>query len=166
MMKYQLADGVLNTAAFDILFKRWKDRLWAFVAKKCHSAEEREDIIQKIFLKLHHSRAQYQPQYLFAQWIFTIAKTTIIDHARKNNRINFKSVEFTEKHLPLEVENETVDLSDLSIEQQKVVRLRFEEDLEFSEIALRINKSESNIRKILSRAYSKIRKTKLIRGAQ
>ena len=51
--------------------------------------------------------------------------------------------------MPLEVENETLDLSNLSIEQQKVVQLRFEEDLEFSEIALRINKSESNIRKIL-----------------
>ena len=167
MTTYQLADGVLNVAAFDILFKRWKDRLWSYVAKKVKSAEEREDLIQKIFLKLHHARGQYQKQYLFAQWIFTIAKTTVIDHARKNKRTSAQEVEFNEEIAPVITETVTnsLDLSSLSQEQQKIIQMRFEEDLEFSEIAMQINKSETSIRKILSRAYAKIRDSKIVRGA-
>lgn len=168
MVSYQES----NIAAFDLLFSRWKDRVWSFVAKRLKIAEVREDVVQKIFLKLHSSRASYNAKYLFAQWIFTIAKTVIIDHLRSNKKRQYAEVElkdFTIESIATQnIPDRNLDsiTSTLTLEQQQIIKMRFEQDYEFAEIAAVINKSEINIRKILSRAFIKLRNTKYLRGAQ
>lgn len=166
-----------NTRAFEILFTRWKNRVWKYVTKKIFASGDREDVVQKIFLKLHSSKHLYRREFLFAQWIYTICHTVVMDHLRslksKNNLLSRVSNEF-EKNA--NIENEEVvqfdeisfqneKLSTLSAEQIMAINLRYKEEKEFSEIAAIINKSESNVRKIISRAISKLRKLSLLERA-
>ncbi len=172
MVLYQTSLSSIECSdVFNMLFNRWKDRLWSYVSKKVRSAEEREDVIQKIFLKLHNSKSQYQPRFHFSQWIFTIAKTTLIDHLRSQHKFKSNEVEFTDEIIATEdnvdnmtIESDKVDMSSLTLEQQQIINMRFEEDLDFKEIAILLNKNETSVRKILSRAYGKIRNLNLLRG--
>ena len=136
MTLYQSSQDQIGVQAFHVLFKRWKDRIWSYVAKKVKGIEEREDVVQKIFLKLHYSKSLYQQKYLFAQWIFTIARTTIIDHRRSQKMQPMKG-EFIKNHEEVlgysEEHSYAVDISCLSLEQQKILHLRYEEELEFKE---------------------------------
>lgn len=165
MLLYQQSDY----SAFEVLFLRWKNRVWSYVSKKIKSTSNREDVLQKIYLKLHRSRALYDHKYLFSQWIFTIAKTSIYDELRSIHNRNKKNNEkdesvFFDEPQPEESSNRIeMDLSSLTKQQQEVLKLRLEDDCNFSEISKLINKSEVNSRKIFSRAIEKLKKISLKR---
>ena len=60
MLAYALGDA----KAFEVLFDRYKHRVFGYVAKNLKSVAEREDIAQAIFLKLHQSKEKYSDKFI------------------------------------------------------------------------------------------------------
>lgn len=160
MLKYQ--DG--DEGSFRELFSRWNKRIYGYLNSNVYNANERDDLFQAIFLKLHKSRGLYDPKFPFAPWMFTICKSVVLDFARK------KQVSTTELNEEI-VENLADNMSQtesypvlqgalegLSPLQKQVIELRYIENMSFDEISKRVNKSPVNVRQLVSRAL------KLIRG--
>ncbi len=156
MRSYQQGDF----GAFEMLYGRYSGRVFGFLRKRLGSGSFVEDIHQAVFMKLHEVRSQYKKDFKFVPWLFVIARTTMIDHIRKQKK--FASEIGTEdlsgfQDFTRSTSGSGVDISNLSEPQRKILELRFEEDKEFDVIAEELNTSSANIRQQVSRAIKKLR---------
>ncbi|MDZ4676359.1 MAG: sigma-70 family RNA polymerase sigma factor [Oligoflexia bacterium] len=160
MEAYQAGEA----AAFNELYERYSGKIYSYLSSRLFNRTDRDEVFQSAFLKLHKSRHLYTPQFLFAPWLFTICKTTLIDYLR----LKKPEVEMNEVHLDnlasasgAEAALSVSDaLSTLSEPQRKALALRYQDGLDFPEIADRMKTSSVNVRQIISRAVRKIRGNK------
>lgn len=64
------------------LWERFRDRLLAFIKGKVGSAEEAEDILQEVFVRVHTGLCCLQEWPVMERWIFRVTRNLIIDHYR------------------------------------------------------------------------------------
>ncbi len=153
-----------DEAAFYELYRRYRPRAYGFFSKRVRERTVVDELFQLAFLKLHRSRERYQPGRLFSAWFFTICRNVVIDYFRQQGRLpeivnteaaieNASAAESirTDSALPTEL------LETLSANQREAVRLRYEEELDFEEIAHELRTSQENVRQLISRGMKKIR---------
>lgn len=165
MQAYQGGDS----AAFEMLFRRHKGRVYGFILGRTKNRMVAEDVFQSVFLKLHKSRRLYDPEFPFTPWLFTICRSVITDHVRKTKALN--EVLSSEDHA-IEVasaEKEEVSAVAMGVDklpatQKAAIEMRYMKDLEFEEIASRLNTSPDNARKLISRGLSALRASILGKG--
>jgi RNA polymerase sigma-70 factor (ECF subfamily) len=151
--------------AFRTLYRRHKGRVLGFLSARLGGRDEAEDVFQEVFFKVHSNRFKYRDEVPFLAWLFTIARNAAIDHGRKIStrekylQLNPDLVEnASEEPLAKHAITETIEeLSSLNDSQRQALVLRFNEGLSFAEIADSMNLSQSNARKIVSRAVGKLR---------
>ena len=163
----QLADEELvrlyevgNNQAFEILLLRYKSKVYTYIFLIVRNRELAEDIFQDTFIKAIATIQQghYVETGKFLAWINRIAHNLIIDHFRRvknENTFSADAVDYditnhsslSEKSVEDTISNEQV-LNDvvhlvnqLPPSQQKVIRMRYFEDLSFKEIAEETNVS-------------------------
>jgi RNA polymerase sigma factor (sigma-70 family) len=158
MKAYQSGDS----AAFDLLFERYKGRVFGFLMKKLGRRFDAEEVFQATFMKLHQSRRLYDPNFRFAPWLFTITQSVLKDYFRKKKRHIEDSVGDTWGEIPAQEpeSRERPNLEGLDERQRLAVEMRYEQDLSFDEIAKKLQTSSVNVRQLISRAIRKIRKEK------
>ncbi len=90
--------GEGDTRAFDALFARHRDAIYAMLVKRTSNTDDVEDLMQEAFMKAFVNIGRYNPDYDFGAWICTIAKNTFVDfsRSRRNNALN------PNNNLPLE----------------------------------------------------------------
>ena len=154
-----------DVEAFHILYHRHKGRVLGYLNSRLESQDEAEDVFQEVFTKLHKYRFKYKKDIPFLPWLFTVVKNTLIDHIRKNATRN-KHIQLGAEQINnaqnIKEENLSIaeaisELSSLSNKQRQAIELRFNDDLSFEDIAIRMNTSQTNVRKIVSRAIQKLR---------
>lgn len=144
--------------AFNELFFRYEKKLFGYLKMRL-SQQEAEEVFQDVFRKVHEFRHRYDVSYPFAPWFFTLTRNVVIDFYRKNRKVEKTS--FDETILIEEEEKEHIselDLSSLSLENQKIISMRYFEGKEFSDMAQELNLTEVNVRKKISRAVQKLKK--------
>ena len=79
-----------NSAAFDTLFARHSDAIYAMLLKFTGNSDDVEDLIQEAFMNAYLKIGLYDPKYDFGAWIYTIARNTFVDfsRSRKSNALN------------------------------------------------------------------------------
>ena len=87
-----------DSRAFEPLFMRHKDTIYAMLVKRATNSDDVEDLLQEAFMKAFVNINRYHPNYDFGAWICTIAKNTFVDfnRSRRNKALN------PENNLPLE----------------------------------------------------------------
>jgi RNA polymerase sigma factor (sigma-70 family) len=90
-----LAYGAGDAAAFETLYKRWRQNLYRFVVHQSRSGTVADELFQEIWLSVINARKQYEPTAKFTTWLFRIAHNRLVDHWRKIGR----SVEINESAL-------------------------------------------------------------------
>ena len=143
-----------NNQAFEILLLRYKSKVYTYIFLIVRSRELAEDIFQDTFIKAIATiqQGRYVESGKFLAWVNRIAHNLIIDHFRRlknENTFSTDSVDYdivnnaklSEKSIEDTLSNEQV-LTDvihlidlLPPSQQKVIRMRYFEDLSFKEIA-------------------------------
>ena len=140
--------------AFEILLLRYKSKAYTYIYLIVRNRELAEDIFQDTFIKAIATiqQGRYVESGKFLAWINRIAHNLIIDHFRREkneNTFSADAVDFdivnnaklSEKSVEDTISNEqvmtdVVHLIDyLPQNQQKVIRMRYFEDLSFKEIA-------------------------------
>ncbi len=148
--------------AFNELFHRYSDRVYVYVLRKLKLRSDAEDVVQKIFLKLHESKHLFNSKFKFEQWLFVIAKTSVIDTYRKRAS-DVKKIEAlfndNEVHLPLINQDlQEMDLlSQLDQEKKQLLEWKYVDDLTYQEISKIMNKSETSLRKMISRIVLRLK---------
>lgn len=71
--------------AFEILFRRTRDVLTRFLARRqnCRDAHLAEDVVQDVLLQVYRRAEQFDPQRSFWGWIYRIARNKYIDALRR-----------------------------------------------------------------------------------
>ena len=151
--------------AFGELYEIWADKVYRFVYFKTKLVPVAEDITSEIFLKVWQKIHQYRPQAgaKFSTWLYAVARNAVVDYYRLSRR-----EELSFENLP-----EIADLSGeapyreasvletalkrLPPEYEKVLRLRFAEEMPIARVAQVIRKKEANVRAITVRALAKLR---------
>jgi RNA polymerase sigma-70 factor, ECF subfamily len=82
MARYQQGD----TAAFRVLYTRYRDRLHRYTLRLATRSSEAEEVFQEVWLTVIRSRDNYRPTASFAAWLFSIAHRRAADRWRQLGR--------------------------------------------------------------------------------
>lgn len=174
MISYQLGE----IAGFDELYSRHKTKVRGYLASRLRSAAPPlspfsastvDDLTQSTFLKLHTSRHQFDSEFKFLPWLFTITRTILLDSLRSERRQPkgelseelLQSLQAPESHayenskLAWVGDPAFVELSEI---QKKAISLKYSDDLDFTQIAERLGTNPVHIRQVISRGIRKLRK--------
>jgi len=151
--------------AFKTLYKRYSAKVYGYLFKKLQNREVTNEIFQNVFLKFHQARTNYDFNYLFTQWIFVIAKTTLLDHFRKVGReiktideeINFDLLSQKDPTPTLSEDKELEMLNSLSQEQRQVIQMRVIDERSYEDIASALGRSQISVRQMVSRGLKHLR---------
>jgi RNA polymerase sigma factor (sigma-70 family) len=155
MLAYQLGDE----GAFLELYRRHAGLVSGFLRGKLREEAMVNDVFQNTFLKLHKSRDRYRASLPFLPWLFTICRNEMIDAFRKKARTKETPVEILPEFAIVEDEEklEPPDVTVLPPKQRQIIELRFQSELSFEEIALRLGTNPINARQLLSRAIKALK---------
>jgi RNA polymerase sigma-70 factor, ECF subfamily len=159
-----------NMFAFDILYKKYCNRIYKFGYSILKSPEESENLTQDVFLNLWENRQKVEKGSSIKSYLFTITYNSAISTIRKKARESefveyLKSLqEISNEPANVEFEyNELINKLDeiikkLPLRQKEVYLLHRVEGLKYNEIAERLHISVNTIENHMSRALKTIRK--------
>lgn len=158
MIRYQTHSPEVAYDAFNELYQRYGQRVFNFVSAKVKNSADSEDLLQKIFIKVHESKHLYSSKYKFEQWLFVIARTMVLDFFRANKRYQqrLKNVEVEDVGELSDVDLTPLDRLDQ--DQMELLEMKFIDELSYLEISKVLNKSEVSLRKTVSRMMSRLKK--------
>jgi RNA polymerase sigma-70 factor (ECF subfamily) len=155
--------------AFGIIYKEYFTPVFRYLYLKTGNRENAEDLTQTVFLKIYLAMDRFKnvKGKSVLAYFFTIARNSFIDFSRKRREVPAGLVEeigaIEQKDLLAQIDDryklekikKTIEKLDKL--QKEVIIMKFFSQLENREIADILGKSEATIRKIQSRALSKIR---------
>lgn len=172
-----------DQAAFDTLLQKYQAPLFSMILKSVRNRAEAEDIFQEVFFKIVEKRDLFRADISFKAWMYTIARNTCIDAARKHKRTPIIDSMFTfdDNDKPLEINlkdkglspqdsasfaetDKFLDeiLSALPPEQKETFYLRVKGELTFEEIGevmqCSVNTTKSRMRYALEHLREIFRK--------
>jgi len=75
-----------DISAFEELFRRYEQRVFAFFWRLSANRQEAEDGTQETFLRLWKARLRYEPAGKFSTYLFQIAKNHFLHERQKRDR--------------------------------------------------------------------------------
>lgn len=143
-----------DSSSFEALINRYKDRVYTYILMIVKNQDLANDVFQDTFIKVMKSlrKKKYEDRGSLISWIIRIAHNLIIDHFRKEKRLQtvsnedqeidlFNSPKFSDSNIEeiivkKQIENDVKKLLDtLPSEQKQVVLLRLYGDMSFKEIS-------------------------------
>lgn len=164
-----------DTAAFEELVARHRDKVYARAFSMLRNEEEAVDLSQEAWVKAWQRLEQFQGDSSFLTWITRVTINLCLDQIRRNKRRRTESIEQmdedlggVERQMPVITTNPTAGLekselrkkidealTKLSPEHRTVLVLHEFEDLEYKEIAKRM---DCSIGTVMSRLFYARRK--------
>ena len=153
-------------AALGEIYNLFFKKIYRFIFFRVGHKEVAEDLAEEVFLKGFSKISSINESAALEGWLYQIARNLVIDYYRqKKSTVALEEIENT-----LEYETNVVDvvnlqeqqkiflklLKELGAEQQVVIKLKFFEELENSEIAELMGKNEGAVRVIQHRAIIKL----------
>ena len=156
MLRYQQNNPTDAFDAFNELYARYSQRVYNFLNKKLKNMADSDDLLQKVFIKIHESKHLYKEKFKFEQWLFVIARSQVLDFFRAKQRYATRLKNYDPETNEL-VEVDLSSFASLDSDQQELLEMRFIDELSYQEISKVVNKSEVSLRKTLSRLVGRLK---------
>ncbi len=165
MAQYQIG----SEEAFYLLYTRHAPKVYGFLKRRIFNNPQIEDIHQEVFVKMHKSKSLYNRSMPVLPWLFTITRSVMIDHLRKNKNVKyvdgFDFDKLVQESVPESAENPEPGylnqvrevIENLPQNQKAAIQLRYVDNKTFEEIALQLKTSPLNVRKLISRGIQRIK---------
>ena len=139
-----------DAQAFEYLFQRYRDSIRRLFVLRTGNGDDADDLLQETFVKVYINIHRYSAEYTFGQWIYTIARNTFIDFARKRQDDLSLDERFA---VPVESTAPTPEERVINIQQRsqldgymarmdgdyrRLIELRFFDELSYEEIARKL----------------------------
>ena len=72
--------------AFEVLIKRYQDKLYNYVYRMVEDPDDAEDVTQEVLVRVYRSLSQFRAQASFQTWLYRIALNLCIDSHRRQER--------------------------------------------------------------------------------
>ncbi|HZU69278.1 MAG TPA: RNA polymerase sigma factor [Ktedonobacteraceae bacterium] len=172
MARQQQARSRLDDSPMAALYEREALAIFTYVLRRVPSREDAEDILLEIFLAALENEAigslDAEKQ---RAWLLRVAHNKVVDfhrYAARRNNVPLEDVAETlygaedmePDQVMLRQEEYALlqaNLGRLPTLQQEIVRLRYNDELPYQEIAARVQKREGAIRVLLSRSFHFLR---------
>ena len=157
-----------NQIAFSTLLDRFWNEVYAFQLLRTKNENDTEDITIRTFSKAFDKIQSYDESYEFKTWLITISKNLHVDliRKRKRNPIDGMGVQEDEVKKVLDetptaedrliteqnLANLLQDIKKLKPHYQKVLNLRYFNEMTYADIAKELNEPVNNIKVKLLRA--------------
>ena len=157
-----------DRTAFASLYDLYLDRVYRYVYYWLPSRADAEDITQEVFIRAWHAIDKYKVTGApFMAWLTTIARNLVNSHHRSSKRLvplpETDTVISNNPGPQAEAEmnftrNYVRDaILKLKGEKQKVIQMRFINEMGYEEVAQALNKTEGAIRVLQYRALKDLR---------
>lgn len=173
---FRLIDEAVNEnddQAFAKLMQRYKRPVYHMILKMVRNVDDAEDLTIESFAKAFKSLHKFKKDFTFSTWLFRIATNNTIDYIRKK-KLNTLSLSntFTDDNgggISIDVEDENLNPQEEAIKAQKeelvqifvdklppkyqkLVRLRYFNELSYEEIAQELEAPLGTVKAQLHRA--------------
>lgn len=155
------------------LMKRYEAKLLNYILKISNiSREDGEDILQEIFIKAYQNLNDFDLNYKFSNWIYSIAHNATISAFRKK-KVRPQTVSWEDKYLnnilesTLDVENTNLQkltykqilkiINRLPLKYKDVLILKFMEGKDYREISDILHKPMGTIATLINRAKKSLK---------
>ena len=180
----QVIERVLagETALYEIIMRRYNQRLYRVVIAILRDSDETEDVMQDAYVRAYQHLSQFQGRAAFSTWLARIAVHEALARLRKRGRMQQLdtemhegeiSVNFTGVGASMNPEESTSQaelarllehsLMNLPVQYRTVLMLRDVEELSTSETAAALGLTEENVKVRLHRGRSLMRRDLLAR---
>ncbi len=115
-----------HQTAYDLLFERYKKRIFHFLYRYTHNENDSEDLVQETFLRVYRSRNSYNRIAKFSTWLYTIALNLAKTQYKKKQKMEMVSFHNDDMHQTFEV-TDMIDDHELEPDQmyQKRTLVRY-----------------------------------------
>ncbi len=155
--------AVQDPKAFDDLYRKYVNRVYAYHLVRTNSREEAEDLTSQTFLSALECLSGFRNQGNFSPWLFSIARRKLIDHYRRaeNNPViqdcaATNNLEETIDH-KLTLQQVSQALLHLDHDRVEALSLRVFGQLSAAETGQILSKSEGAVRNLVYRAIKDLR---------
>lgn len=145
-----------------LVYKEYHRELVAFAISLTYDKGKAEDLVQEAYIRgINNSELlNVMNKYQIKGWFFTTIKNINIDNIRKDSRISFLN-EYD--YIPDENNFENIILVEELVDKlpdiyKKIIKLKYFEGLNSSEIGKRLNISPSTVRSRISSSIKLLRK--------
>lgn len=153
--------------AFEYLFTRYREALMRLFEQRLDEKTMASDLLQETFIKVYLHINDYSKSYTFGQWIYSIARNTLIDHLRRKSGDVLIDERFRAPLATTPSPEESViinqtrthfynALEELSPEYRQVIEMRFLEEYSYEEIAEKLGRPLNTIKTQIRRARATI----------
>ena len=173
---FKLIDHAVNDGdeqAFAELMSRYKRPVYHMILKMIRNTDDAEDLTIEAFAKAFKNLHKFKKDYTFSTWLFRIATNNTIDFIRKKKLKTFSlNTSFTDdggESVNIDVEDKNLNPQDEAIKSQKIelvqmfvtklppkyqrlVRLRYFDELSYEEIAQTLEAPLGTVKAQLHRA--------------
>lgn len=150
-----------DRAAFDELFERYRDPIWAFFRRRTADPADADELAQETFLALLQGTTRYEPRASFRSYLFGIAFNVLAAWRRKSQRRGEVSVPLDEFACASHDPAATIWLRDalaaLDPDDREILMLREYDALGYAEIAQVVRAPINTVRSRLFRARMALR---------
>ncbi len=159
-----VSNAIHDPQAFEELYRRYVDRVYAYHLIRTNSREEAEDLTSQTFLSALEGISGYRRQGSFAGWLFSIARRKLADHYRRPSMLPLDIVEETGANLEdaidhkLRLQQVSRALMVIDADRVEALSLRIFGQLSTGEISRILSKSEGAVRNLVYRALLDLRK--------
>jgi RNA polymerase sigma-70 factor (ECF subfamily) len=155
-----------DAAAFDLLYLRYFDRVYAYARVALRDAHEAEDVAQQVFANVIQALPRYRVRddVPFRGWVFRITRNTVLRALSRTGRLRPAEPAELDRRLESPTAEPPVGLEWLSdtdlailverlpLSQRQVILLRFVFELSTKEIAAALERSPVAVRMLEHRA--------------
>lgn len=154
---------MIDSTEFNKLILPYSHKMFAVAYRFMQQAEEAEDVVQDIFIKIWQMRDDLPPNERLLPFILAMTRNLCIDRLRARHETEDESaiVEDVSTSNPVEEKDRLQQMmkmiAQLPDTQQQVLKLRVFKELTTEEISTKLNLSETNVRQLLSRARRQLK---------
>jgi len=157
-----------DSAAFEKLFRRYAERIYAVMLKHGMTPDDARDLVQQTFTRMHQARNDFRTGANVRPWLWTIAYNLMRDSMRRRGtRFRAEKGLMQQQASADEMGRGGMDpemrralgkaLGALSESQREVLVLHYYEGLSFAEIGKIMSVKEGAVRVRAHRAYRRLR---------
>lgn len=150
----------------ELFYNETAHLVFAYCRKKGITPQDGEDIVQIVYTQIYNKREKYNPDYSPLAWLFVITKSEAKDYLKKSAIYAdymkdyglFADLSQNQAYDPSsKQEGQELDLSALNAKEKAALEQRYFAEKDFRDIAETLGVTETNVRKIISRAIHKLK---------